>query len=94
VLASYKINDLWSIAGRAEYIGSEGTGMGGGLLGYGPNSSAMSFTLTPTVQLDKIFVRGEASVTQLFSTTAGFAFGKAGNTTTQVRGLIEGGIVF
>jgi len=93
VLANYKINDLWNLAGRVEYIGSDGIGMGGGLLGYGPNSSAMSFTLTPTVQLDKIFVRGEASVTQLFSTTAGLAFG-GGNQKTQARFMLETGVIF
>ena len=61
---------------------------------FGVGSSAMSFTVTPTWQNGVFFVRGEASVVEAFSTTAGFAFGKAGNTTTQVRGLIEGGIFF
>ena len=93
VLASYKFNDLWSLAGRVEYIGSDGAGMGAGLLGYGPNSSAMSFTLTPTVQLDKFFVRGEASVVQLYSTAAGLAFGN-GNQKTQARFMLETGVIF
>jgi len=95
ILANYAINDNWNLAGRFEYIASSGSAAAGSPnLLFGPGSSAMSFTVTPTWQNGVFFVRGEASVVEAFSTTAGFAFGKAGNTTTQVRGLIEGGIVF
>jgi hypothetical protein len=93
VLANYKFTDTFNLAGRWEYIDSSGTGMGAGLLGYGPGSGAMSFTLTPTMQVDKFFVRGEASVVQLFSTTPGLAFG-SGNQKTQARFLVETGIIF
>ena len=52
ILANYAINDNVNLAGRWEYIGSSGSAAGGApnLLGYGPGSSAMSFTLTPTWQ--------------------------------------------
>ena len=93
VLANYRFNDMYSLAGRWEYIDSSGTGMGAGLLGYGPNSAAMSFTLTPTIQFDKFFVRGEASVVQLYNTAPGLGFG-GGNSNTQARFLIETGIIF
>lgn len=95
ILANYAINDNVNIAGRFEYIASTGNaGAGSPNLLYGVGSSAMSFTVTPTWQNGVFFVRAEGSVVEAFSTTAGAAFGKAGNSTTQVRGLIEGGIVF
>jgi hypothetical protein len=95
ILANYAINDHVSIAGRFEYIASTGNaGAGSPNLLFGVGSSAMSFTLTPTWQNGIFFVRGEGSVVEAFSTAPGAAFGKAGNTTTQVRALIEGGIVF
>jgi hypothetical protein len=90
ILANYAINDNVSVAGRAEYIASSGAGN----LLYGPGSSAMSFTVTPTWQDGVYFLRGEASVVKAFSTTTGFAFGKNGNTTSQARWLLEGGIIF
>jgi Putative beta-barrel porin-2, OmpL-like. bbp2 len=93
VLANYAITDKVNLAGRWEYIGSSGAAGGAGLLGYGPDSSAMSFTLTPTYQNGIFFVRGEASLTQLFSITSGLGFG-SGNSRTQARFLVETGVVF
>jgi len=97
ILANYKFNDNWNLAGRWEYIASTGSAAKGApdLLGYGPGSSAMSFTLTPTFQAGVFFVRGEASVTQLYSVTPGSAlvFG-TGNGRTQARFLVETGVVF
>jgi hypothetical protein len=96
VLASYAFNSTWSLAGRAELIGSSGPGFvgGTGLLGYGPGSGAFSFTLTPTWQQGIFFARADGSVVSAWSTTAGDVFGKAGTTTTQGRIVLEGGIVF
>jgi hypothetical protein len=95
ILANYAINDNWNLAGRWEYIGSSGSAANGAPnLLYGQGSSAMSFTVTPTWQQGVFFVRGDASVVQAFSTTAGFAFGKTGNSKTQARILLETGIVF
>ncbi len=94
ILANYKVTDNINLAGRWEYIDSSGAGTGTGLLGYGPGSSAMSFTFTPTWQSGLFFLRGEASVTQLYSATAGLGFGAAGNTHTQGRFLLETGVVF
>jgi Putative beta-barrel porin-2, OmpL-like. bbp2 len=95
VLASYAFTDHVSLAGRWEYIDSSGAATvgGTGLLGYGAGSSAMSFTLTPTFQSGIYFLRGEASVTQLSSITAGAGFG-SGNSRTQARFLLETGVVF
>lgn len=90
ILANYKFNDNFSLAGRFEYIASSGSGN----VLYGSNSSAGSLTVTPTYQLGIWFLRGEASVTQAFDIADGAAFGKSGNARTQVRGIIETGILF
>jgi len=96
VLASYAFTDHISLAGRWEYIGSSGAASVGGLglLGYGPGSSAMSFTLTPTFQNGIFFLRGEGSVTTLSSIAVGAGFGFKGHDTTQGRFLVETGVVF
>jgi hypothetical protein len=88
VLANYKINDQVNIAGRAEYVASTGTGN----LLYGPGSSAASLTVTPTWQNGVVFLRGEGSVVHAFDTPG--AFGRDGTAKTQVRWVVETGIVF
>ncbi|HKS88778.1 MAG TPA: outer membrane beta-barrel protein, partial [Stellaceae bacterium] len=97
VLASYKFNNYFSLAGRWEYIASNGSAAAGApdLLGFGPGSAAMSLTLTPTFQNGIFFLRGEASLTQAYSVTAGSAllFGN-GSGRTQARFLVETGVVF
>jgi hypothetical protein len=90
VLASYSINDNWSLAGRFEAIGSSG----GTSLLYGPGSGAVSFTITPTWQNGVWYARADGSYVQAFSSTSGFAFGSSGSTTSQFRLVLEGGIVF
>jgi len=97
LLANYAFADTpWNLAGRFEYISSSGSAAAGNanVLGYGPGSSAFSFTLTPTYQQGIFFARLEGSVVALSGTTAGFAFGKAGTTTTQERVVFETGIMF
>jgi hypothetical protein len=95
ILANYAINDNVNVAGRFEYIASTGNAaVGSPNLLFGVGSSAMSFTVTPTWQDGIYFLRADASVVKAFSTAAGAAFGKAGNTTTQARWVLEGGIVF
>jgi Putative beta-barrel porin-2, OmpL-like. bbp2 len=88
VLAKYKVTDSISIAGRAEYIASTGPGN----VLYGSGSSAGSLTVTPTYQTGVWFLRGEGSVVHAFDSTS--AFGKNGTEKTQLRGVIETGIVF
>ena len=90
VLAKYTFNPVFSLAGRAEYIGSSG---GTNLL-YGPKSKAYSFTLTPTVQLKTFFIRGELSYTGLDNAAPGSGFGKFGNKNSQTRAMIETGFLF
>ncbi len=97
ILASYAITDKIFVAGRAEYIGSTGNGNtinGAPNLLYGVGSEAWSLTLTPTFQYKQFFFRGEVSYVQAESYTSGDVFGKQGQNPSQVRGLIETGLIF
>lgn len=97
LLANYAFADTpWNLSGRFEYISSSGSVAAGNAnpLGYGPGSSALSFTLTPSYQQGIFFARAEGSIVALSGTTAGLAFGKAGTTTTQGRIMLETGVMF
>jgi hypothetical protein len=95
LLASYAFSDTFSLAGRAEIIGSSGsTTNGAPNLLYGQGSSAWSLTLTPTYQKSLFFVRGEVSYVGVGSATAGSAFGTSGNSKDQERVLVETGVIF
>ncbi len=91
VLAKFTVSPEFSIAGRAEYISSSGSGVS---LLYGPDSKAWSLTITPTYQVKTFFVRGELSYTGLDSITPGSGFGKNGNAKSQTRAMLETGILF
>jgi hypothetical protein len=98
ILASYAITDKIFVAGRAEYIGSTGNenspkGSAANLQ-YGVGSDAWSLTLTPTFQWKQFFFRGEVSYVQANSYAPGAVFGKQGIDNSQVRGLIETGVIF
>jgi hypothetical protein len=98
ILASYAITDMISVAGRAEYIGTTGNenspkGSAANLL-YGVGSDAFSLTLTPTFQYKQFFFRGEVSYVQANSYAPGAVFGKEGMNNSQVRGLVETGVIF
>jgi hypothetical protein len=90
VLVTYAFNDFWKLSGRFEYVGSSGPAN----ILYGAGSNAFSFTITPTWQYKRFFVRPELSYISASSTTAGAALGQFGNDTDQFRGLIETGILF
>ena len=95
VLANYAFTPNVSLAGRIEYIASTGSlANGAPSLLYGPGSKAVSVTITPTYKYDRFFARGEFSYVKGFDTTAGFALGPALTSTSQVRGLLEAGVLF
>ncbi|HWB47716.1 MAG TPA: outer membrane beta-barrel protein [Stellaceae bacterium] len=96
ILANYNIDDNWNLAGRAEYVSSSGNLTDGSAnpLGFGPGSSAWSFTLTPTWQNGIYFARLEGSYVGVSSAAPGAAFGKSGNSKSQERLVIETGILF
>jgi putative OmpL-like beta-barrel porin-2 len=96
ILANYNINDNWNLAGRAEYVSSSGSLTDGSAnpLGFGPGSSAWSFTVTPTWQDGIFFARLEGSYVGVSDPAPGFAFGKSGNSKSQERLVLETGILF
>jgi hypothetical protein len=95
VLAKYSFNSNFSMAGRAEYIGSTGsTADGAPNLMYGPGSKAWSLTVTPAYQYKMYFGRVDASYVRASGTQAGSAFASAGTDTGQGRLVVETGILF
>jgi len=95
VLASYAVDSNFSLAGRAEYIGSSGNAVTGAPnLLYGPGSNAWSVTFTPTYQYKLLFIRGELSYVKATGTTPGYAFGADFSKTSQSRVMLEAGILF
>ncbi len=90
VLANYRFTPRLQLAGRLEYITSDGRAN----LLYGAGSSAVSFTLTPTVTFGRLFVRADASIVGLVGSHEGAAFGRSGDAGSQVRGVLETGVMF
>ena len=95
LLASYTFAPNFSLAGRAEYIGSNGSSsIGAPNLLYGSGSSAYSFTVTPTYQYKRLYIRPELSYVKALDAVSGLALGPYGTKSTEIRGLIETGILF
>ncbi len=95
ILGKYSFNDVWALAARAEVIKQSGSvNNGTPSLIYGPGSGAWSLTLTPTWQKGIFFGRVEGSYVHAFSAVDGFALGHDFDKNSQVRGLIEAGIIF
>ena len=90
VLAKYSLTPSFSLAGRAEYIGSSGDIS----LLYGPKSRAWSLTFTPTWQVKTFFVRGEVSYTRLEKVAPGAGFGSDGLKNAQTRAMVEAGFLY
>lgn len=95
LLVNYALNDHWKLAGRAEYIKSTG-GFANGApsLLYGPGSHAWSLTITPTYQQGIFFARAEGSYTGIGGSAAGFEFGSNFDKSSQVRLMVEAGVLF
>ncbi len=93
VLANYTISPTWNLSGRVEYETSSGGNFFEFPLGYGQGSKAWSFTITPTWQINRFFIRGEASYTTLNHATPGLEFGNAFDKSAQTRVMVETGFV-
>jgi len=93
----YAMDGGYSLAGRVEYITSDGkdsaSPTANNLL-YGPGSNAWTFTITPTYQDKAFFARAEFSYVKVNSGAAGFMFGTAGSSDTLTRVMLETGILF
>jgi hypothetical protein len=95
ILASYALNDNFFLAGRVEGIGSTGSASDGSAnLLYGPGSDAWSITVTPTYQYKKFFARFDVSFVQATGYATGDVFGPQNQHPTQVRGVLETGLLF
>lgn len=95
LLGKYSFTDEISLAARAEYIKSTGSVANGApSLLYGPGSRAWSLTVTPTWQKGMFFARGEGSYVHASNVVPGFGLGPDFDNHSQVRGLIEAGIIF
>lgn len=95
LLGNYAFSPAFSLAGRVEYIDSSGSVEDGSPnLLYGPGSSAWSFTLTPTWQIQRFFVRADLSYVKVSGETPGLVFGDSGTKTSQSRLMVEAGFVF
>jgi hypothetical protein len=92
ILTKYSFTPAFSVAARGEVITSTGGNVTSLL--YGPGSQAFSLTLTPTYQFKIFFLRGEVSYVKAQDITAGFGFGPSGANTSQVRGMLETGVLF
>ena len=95
ILGKYSFNAEFALAGRAEVIKSTGSVSDSApSLVYGPGSGAWSLSLTPTWQKGILFVRPEASYVRAWKVTPGFGLGPNFTDKSQIRGLIEAGIIF
>lgn len=96
VIANYVFTPKFQLAGRGEYIKTDGgkSDIAPTNLLYGAGSGAFSFTITPTFTFNHFFVRADGSVVHIDSLVAGDGFGRDGTKSTQVRGLLEGGVIF
>ncbi len=95
ILGKYSLNDQWALAARAEVIKSTGSlSNGAPNLIYGPGSGAWSLTLTPNWQKGIFFARAEGSYVHAWNVPPSFGLGPNFNNKSQLRGLIEAGIIF
>eukprot|EP01037_Dinobryon_pediforme_P017426 gene17426-17617_t len=83
-----------SLPTRIEYITTSANASTGPNLLYGAKSNAFSVTFAPTYQWKIYYVRGEASYVQASKVAPGAAFGLDGSSKSQIRGLVEMGVLF
>lgn len=95
---NYNINDKFSLGARLEYAFNKSTNnpdsANADLIGYGPSSKALSFTLTPMYKYKYLFARVDLSYVRINNYAEGSGFGVDGNKANQYRVGIEGGIIF
>jgi hypothetical protein len=92
LLGTYTFDPHWSLGGRVEYETSSGGLPAQFPLAYGQGSREWSFTVTPTYQISRWFIRAEASYVTLANNSSGF--GSTFTKPDQFRGLLEFGVDF
>ena len=84
----------FALPGRFEYIEQSGTVHGPDVdMLYGPGSSAISFTVTPTYQKGGFYFRSDLGVVNT-NNSNGYAFGPTGTDASQFRATVEFGFIF
>ena len=96
IIADYAFTQRFSLAARTEYIATTGHASSPTVtnLLYGLGSGAFSLTLTPTYIYKQYFIRADAALVAITNLTAGAGFGQDGRSSSQVRGVLQAGIVF
>lgn len=95
LLLNYNFHQGFSLAGRGEYISTSGSAAEQAVnLLFGPGSGAWSMTLTPTFQKHGFFVRGDLSLALATNLTPGDGFGRLGIDRSQIRSVLEAGLMF
>lgn len=90
LLVNYAFDEHWKLAGRIEYVGSNGAT---NMLVAGPGSNAWSLTLTPTYQYQRFFARLEGSYVGASDIVPGFAYGAAFDRDSQTSVFLEAGVL-
>jgi hypothetical protein len=97
LLASYAFSTPFSLALRYEAVANASSttdkSPNADLIGYGPGSSARTFTLTPAYRIGYGILRLEYSHVSVSAAAPGLAFGSAGNDSTQTRYGFELGLI-
>ncbi|HEX5274261.1 MAG TPA: outer membrane beta-barrel protein [Candidatus Rubrimentiphilum sp.] len=98
MIASYAFNGALSLGGRFEAVGNSSSvhdfSFNSDLVGYGPGSSATTFTLTPAYKTAHFIARGEWSYVVGNNVLPSLGFGPAGLRTNQTRFGLEVGTQF
>ncbi len=98
LMASYAFNGTLSLSGRVETLADSSSTsdftFNSDLVGYGPGSSATTFTLTPAYKTAHLFARGEWSHVAANNVFPSLGFGAAGLRTSQTRLGLEVGAQF
>lgn len=98
LLANYAFDPKYSVAARYESFENRSvagdTSLNADLLGYGPGSSATTWTITPSYRMNDIFARAEYSAVNVSDVLPGLGFGPHGTATNQSRVVFEFGVQF
>jgi hypothetical protein len=90
----YTMDGGYSVAGRVEYISTNGDKTDSSSLLYGGGSDAWSLTITPTWQNKFFFARAEFSYVKISSGTPGAMLGPTLSSDSMTRVMVETGIIF
>jgi len=97
LIANYAFSGTLSLGGRLETLSNSSSRLdfsaNSDFLGYGPGSSATTFTLTPAYKTSHLLARAEWSYV-VVNGTLGLAFGPGGTRGTQTRLGLELGVQF